>query len=195
MGKSPEELGRFEDRTVTLRDGRSVRVRRGGVGDAAAFREYLLRACVTSDQIGLYADEVESVEDMERSLRRRDPSTGGLLLLAEDAPGRIIADCSLNTQPRRKLAGVMTLGMLCDEGWRGLGLGGAMLRMAIDWARADPVARLIELSVLDTNPRARALYESVGFTPNGRRAERMVQEDGSLVGDVLMSLDVRSRSA
>ncbi|MFK7883657.1 MAG: N-acetyltransferase family protein [Phycisphaerales bacterium] len=182
----------FEDRTLSLRDGRRARMRRGGVKDAAAFREYLIRVAPTSDQIGLYQDEVGTVEENECSLARRDPSTGGLLLLAEpeDQAGLIVGDCSLSTFPRRKFAGLLVMGMLCDEAWRGVGLGRALLEASLDWARANPGIRRVELGVLATNPRAQSLYESFGFKVEARREARCLQEDGSLVDDIQMVLAV-----
>jgi len=194
MGTEMKQVFPFEDRTLTLRDGRRVRVRRGGVGDAVAFREYIFRVSPTSDQIGLYQNEVGPIEDYERQMRRADPVTGGLSLLAEceDVPGVIIADCCLNTFPRRKLGGVLILGILCDEAWRGVGLGRALLEASLVWARANPAVRRVELGVLETNPGAIALYESLGFVAEGRARARFLQEDGSLVDDLSMALDVGS---
>lgn len=186
----------FEDRTLTLRDGRSVRVRRGGVGDAAAFRVYLRRAALTTDQIGLFGDEVGTLKEVRQSLASGD--AGGLLLLAESEGDGcpVVGHCRLSTFPRRKMVGVLAMGMLCDGGWRGVGLGRALLEASLGWARANASSglgvRRVELDVLVSNPGAVALYESVGFVVEGRRPARVRQADGSLVDDLAMGLDVAS---
>ncbi|MEM9797382.1 MAG: GNAT family N-acetyltransferase [Pseudomonadota bacterium] len=49
---------------------------------------------------------------------------------------------------------------------RGRGLGTALLRAVRERARADGLRR-VRLDVVDSNPRARALYEREGFRPVG----------------------------
>ena len=108
----------------------------------------------------------------------------------EGEPGVIVGDCGLAPFKRRKMAGVLVMGMMCDEGWRGVGLGRAMLASALDWARANPGVRRVELGVLATNPGAMALYRSLGFVQEGLHRGRFRQADGSLVDDLAMALDV-----
>jgi GNAT superfamily N-acetyltransferase len=47
--------------------------------------------------------------------------------------------------------------------WQGRGLGSAVVRSVMQAAAAD--ARPVALRVLHANPRARALYERLGFAP------------------------------
>lgn len=55
-------------------------------------------------------------------------------------------------------------GICVDSAGRGRGIGTLLLQAAADHAR-EIGARAVRLSVVDTNPRARALYERRGFTP------------------------------
>lgn len=186
----------FEPREVTLRDGRRVWLRAGGPDDAAAFRSYMLRAVPSAEGVGLFVDEVGTVELYREKLAKYLPERGGLGLFAEPlgadgrATGLIVGDCGLAGFGRRKLDGVLTMGMMCDAGWRGVGLGKAMLSAALDWARAEPSVRRVELGVLATNPGALALYRSLGFVEEGRFRGRFRQADGSLVDDLAMALVV-----
>lgn len=86
------------------------------------------------------------------------------------------------------------MGMMCDQGWRGVGLGRALLSAALEWARANASSSLrvrrVELGVLATNPGALALYRSMGFVEEGRHRGRFRQADGSLVDDLAMALEV-----
>ena len=47
---------------------------------------------------------------------------------------------------------------------RGMGIGGALLDAIIETARDDGLSE-VRLDVIDTNPRARALYDRKGFEP------------------------------
>lgn len=53
-------------------------------------------------------------------------------------------------------------GIFVSNDMRGLGVGSALLASIKEKARADGYAK-IRLDVIDTNPRARALYERQGF--------------------------------
>ena len=131
----------FADQEIALRDGRRVRIRAGGPEDAAAYRAYMLRAVPSADGVGLFVDEVLTEDEYREKLAKYLPERGGLGLFAEPVgadgvtTGMIVADCGLAGFGRRKLDGVLMLGMMCDDGWRGVGLGRAMLEAAVGWAR------------------------------------------------------------
>lgn len=55
-------------------------------------------------------------------------------------------------------------GICVDSAARGLGIGTALLSSAIGHAR-QVGAHTVRLTVVDSNPRARALYERRGFAP------------------------------
>lgn len=184
----------FEAREVLLKDGRRVWLRAGGPDDAEAYRDYLLRAVPSAEGVGLFVDEVRSVEFYRERLAKYLPERGGLGLFAEPVgeQGRIVGDCGLSGFEIRKLAGALSMGMMCDEGWRGVGLGRVMLTAALDWARANASSplgvRRVELGVLASNPGAAALYRSVGFVEEGRYRQRFRQADGTLVDDLAMAI-------
>lgn len=61
--------------------------------------------------------------------------------------------------------GALVLDGVCvDVDLRGHGIGSALLAAANEHARRRS-ARVVRLSVVDTNPRARALYQRLGFQP------------------------------
>lgn len=79
--------------------------------------------------------------------------------------GALWAAGSLSLLQRRETAGTMTLNGLCvDPDLRGLGVGSLLLESAAAWAREHGVSR-VQLSVIDANPRAAALYRRHGFRP------------------------------
>jgi L-phenylalanine/L-methionine N-acetyltransferase len=61
------------------------------------------------------------------------------------------------------------LAMLVDRGWRGSGVGSAMVAAAIDWARNHGLHKLC-LEVFAQNAAAIALYRKSGFVEEGRRS-------------------------
>ncbi|MGZ4151401.1 MAG: N-acetyltransferase family protein, partial [Actinomycetota bacterium] len=81
---------------------------------------------------------------------------------------------------------VATLGMFVDRGWRGLGIGTALMREALRWARAVGVEK-IELTVYPGNETARALYRRFGFVEEGTLL-RHSKKAGGYEDEVLMGL-------
>lgn len=76
------------------------------------------------------------------------------------APWRLSLLLPLHRAPRRHE--LLLDGVAVSPAARGTGIGTLLLRRALDVGRRHR-KRLVRLSVVDTNPRARALYERLGF--------------------------------
>lgn len=73
----------------------------------------------------------------------------------------------LSPLARSDVSGVLVLDGICvADDQRGRGTGTALLETASDSARASGL-RAVRLSVVDSNPRAEALYRRQGFVPVG----------------------------
>ena len=73
----------------------------------------------------------------------------------------------LSTLERDLAPGVLLMDGICvDADARGLGVGTALLDAIKEHARQADL-NSVRLDVIDTNPRARALYERRGFEPMG----------------------------
>lgn len=70
-------------------------------------------------------------------------------------------------------------GMLVAAGWRGRGVGSALVAAAIDWARARGLHKLA-LGVFPHNRAAIGLYRKFGFVEEGRRVKHIRRANGEL---------------
>ena len=77
------------------------------------------------------------------------------------------------------------IGMLVDRGWRGRGVGSALLRAAADRAREQGLHKLC-LEVFAHNTAAIALYRKCGFVEEGRRARQYRRASGELWDSIVM---------
>jgi len=77
------------------------------------------------------------------------------------------------------------LGMLVDRGWRGRGVGSALIRAAISWARDRGLHKLC-LEVFAHNTVAIALYRKYGFVEEGRRTGQYRRASGELWDSIVM---------
>ncbi len=82
---------------------------------------------------------------------------------------------------------VAGLGMMVDARWRGLGVGGALVRGAIDAAR-DMGAHKVALQVWPHNDVARRLYLRHGFVEEGVLRRHYPRRNGELWDAVIMGL-------
>ena len=128
----------------------------------------------------------------DRDARRRgydqtmaDP--GAAIFLAEaggdDAPTEQVGNIYIHVEP----SGVADLGMAVADGWRGQGVGSALMAAAVDFAR-EHGAHKVTLQVWPHNTRAIALYERFGFEHEGRLRRHWRRQNGQLWDAVVMGL-------
>jgi ribosomal protein S18 acetylase RimI-like enzyme len=84
---------------------------------------------------------------------------------------------------------VADVGMLIIEGWRGRGIGRALLDAAIDWA-ATAGAHKMALETWPHNDAAIQLYRRAGFVEEGRKVRHYRRQNGELWDSVLMGRPV-----
>jgi RimJ/RimL family protein N-acetyltransferase len=105
------------------------------------------------------------------------------VLLVAEVDGRIVGQLDMELARY----GVADLGMLVAQGWRGQGLGSALLRAGIDWARGAG-AHKVALQVWPHNQAAIALYEKLGFQREGLLRRHYRRRNGELWDAVVMGL-------
>lgn len=79
------------------------------------------------------------------------------------------------------------LGMLVRRDWRGRGVGSALMRAAIDWARGHGLHKLC-LEVFAHNAAAIAAYRKAGYAEEGRRVAQYRRASGELWDTIVMGL-------
>jgi RimJ/RimL family protein N-acetyltransferase len=112
--------------------------------------------------------EWRSPSDERRYLKalRRYPDAG--VFVAETDAGQLVARLSVSRDAHPASRHVADLGLMVAKGWRGRGIGTALLDAAVDWAREREVRKL-ELHVFPWNEPAIRLYEKFGFEREGYR--------------------------
>jgi RimJ/RimL family protein N-acetyltransferase len=125
-----------------------------------------------------HIDRTQGIEHLRAYLRADDR-----VLLVAVVEGRPIANLGLTLEA----GGVAELGMLVADGWRGRGVGSALMEAAIAWSR-DRDAHKIALQVWPHNEAARALYRKFGFVEEGTLVRHYRRENGELWDAVVMGL-------
>jgi RimJ/RimL family protein N-acetyltransferase len=134
------------------------------------------------------AGEWRTAGDERRYLKalRRYPHAA--VFVAEREDGTIVGRLSIGRDPHPASTHVADVGLMVAADARRQGVGTAMLRAAIGWARQAGV-RKIELHVFPWNDAAIKLYEAFGFEREGFR-KRHYRRGNDYVDAILMAYAV-----
>ena len=168
--------------TVRLRDGTSVRVRSARPEDAEAHIENW--NAIGAEGVYLMTERyTRTVDEVRSQFRDADPRSA--LWLVAELDGRVVGGANLQRGRWSKNDHVADLGVAIRKEFRGRGIGEALLRAGLEWARAVGI-RKVRLGVFATNERAIALYRKLGFVEEARLRGEVVLE-GAPVDEVLMA--------
>ncbi|MBI3099853.1 MAG: GNAT family N-acetyltransferase [Planctomycetes bacterium] len=120
--------------------------------------------------------------------RHRGPIGGprGRYLVACEGR-RILGHAFLEAMGLESIAHVYRLTIVVHPGERGRGVGRALMKGLLSWARRTPSVGKVELLVRATNRPAIALYRSLGFVVEGRFRRRVRLPDGGHLDDLTMA--------
>jgi len=149
-------------------------VRPAQAGDARAMAQ--LFASVAAEGDGIATEPPVDISERAALFAR---SAGESIVAVAD--GQLIG--MLHIEVSRH--GFGELGMLVDLGWRGCGVGSALVAAAVDWARNLGLHKLC-LEVFAHNMAAIALYRKCGCVEEGRRARQYRRASGELWDSIVM---------
>jgi RimJ/RimL family protein N-acetyltransferase len=187
--------GGWAGRSLRLRGRGGRRRGSGGAGPAggAGFEVRRVRPGDLDAVVELFASVaaegrwIAAEAPIDRNQRRRRLREGidqpGTAMLVADAGGEVVGMLRID----KAGYGVAELGMLVAAAWRRRGVGSALLRAGIDWAR-EVGAHKVALQVWPHNQAAISLYERFGFEREGLLRRHYRRRNGELWDAVVMGL-------
>ena len=151
-------------------------VRPARPSDTRAMAE--LFAAVAAERDGIATEPPVDLEERTAVFTRT--VSGSIVAVAG---GRVVG--LLHVEASRH--GFGEIGMAVDRAWRGRGVGSALVRTAVDWARGAGLHKLC-LEVFPHNAAGIALYRRAGFTEEGRRVAQYRRASGELWDSIVMGL-------
>lgn len=141
---------------------------------------------VAREQKYLLRSRFEVGVEEERALVARARAQGNLILLAI-LDGELVGWVSLFRARHEFRHHTGQMGISVVRGYRGMGIGTALMVYALDWA-AEQGLEKINLGVRASNERARALYRKFGFVEEGYRVREIKDLHGCYHDSVDMAL-------
>jgi RimJ/RimL family protein N-acetyltransferase len=177
-----------EIRRPALRPGPAILIRLATAGDLPVLIRNM--RSVVNEQVYTWTERVGK-EKRERLLATiRDQRS---LSIVARVPGvkEIVGHLSLSLPGDvQKVRHVRDLSILVVDGYREQGVGTALMRYAVDWARKKEGVEKIHLGVFSTNSRALRVYQAIGFEIEGV-LKRQYLIRGEYVDEIVMGLFVK----
>ena len=182
----------FEDKKITLKDGRTAILKTPCIEDAEKMLHYIKTACGETDFLARYPEEwngvtVESEEKWVKNLRESQST----LAITCYIDGVIAGNCEINFRGGMKTSHRATVAIAILKEYWNLGIGSAMFTELISAAQARPEIEFVELEFVEGNDRAKALYEKFGFRIIGERPNAFKLKDGRLLKEYFMQKKLR----
>ena len=184
----------FEDKQITLKDGRTAILKTPCIEDAEKMLHYIKKACGETDFLARYPEEwdsvsVESEEKWVKTLRESQST----LAITCYIDSEIAGNCEINFRGGIKTSHRSTVAISILKEYWNLGIGSAMFSELVSAAEARPETEIVELEFVEGNDRARVLYEKYGFKIVSERPNAFKLKDGHLLKEYFMQKELRKK--
>lgn len=167
----------------STRDGRDWTLRAARPTDAAALAR--LFAAVRAEGRWLVTPPSAISEPGEAFFLGEMIAGAATLALVAEADGEAVGNVLVSVDRSSISDHIGTLSIAIADAWRDVGMGGVLVRAALDWATQRDLVK-VQLGVFPDNERAIAVYERAGFVREGLR-RRQYRSGNAYRDEVLMA--------
>ena len=172
-----------------LPNGETLHIRQAEPEDAAAVIRHIEEISGESNFVSMAPGEFGISEEEEMQILKQFRDAENQLFILGTIGEEVIVLLNFSARNRPRLRHTGSLGMSVVKKYWGLGIGGRMLDILLEWARQTGVITKINLQVRPTNHRAIRLYLSRGFIVEGR-ISRTMYIDGAYADSYAMGLEL-----
>jgi len=177
---------RFENRNVTLKDGRKCVLRPTHPDDASAMIEYMKVTAGETPYLLRYPDEVNFTIESEKEILGNLLESNNSVMMVAVVDGEVAGNCSINGfGNKRKILHRCGLAIALKKEFWNLGIGTAMIEYLAELAKQIGYEQM-ELEVVEGNDSAKGLYEKCGFCETGKHLRALKYDDGTYRDEFIM---------
>lgn len=167
-------------------------IREASLDDAQALIDYLVELSEEPDiTLPMSPGSVNLTIEQELAYLKSHLEPANATYFVAEADGELIGTlhCTgLNLPIVEDMAWhVADMGVSVRKDWRGKGVGTALMKQGIEWARSTGVIERLQLEVFAHNQAAIHIYEKLGFEVEGRR-RKAFKRDGEYIDSLTMAL-------
>ena len=183
----------FEDKPITLKDGRTAILKSPCVEDAEKLLNYIKTSCGETEYLARYPEEWNITVEQEEAWVNRLRSSPDTLGITCYVDGEVAGNCEINFKGGIKTSHRAGVAIAILKEYWGLGIGSAMFEELISAAEAKPSVEILELEFIEGNNRAKALYEKYGFKIVGERPNAFKLRDGRIQKEYFMQKELKKK--
>lgn len=132
--------------------------------------------------------EFKVTEDQEKEFIRNILEDNNQDWFVAEYDGQIVGQCSVGlTRRTERCHHRAEVTFVILKKYCGMGIGGKLMQQCINWCKGKNITQ-IELSVVEDNKSAIAMYEAFGFKTTGTIPKAMRYKDNTFVDEKLMVL-------
>lgn len=181
---------RFEEKEITLKDGRKCILKPTSPEYAAEMIEYMKITAKETEYLLRYPDEINYTLEAEKDILGRLLEDPYSIMMVPIVEGKVAGNGSISgIGTKRKISHRCSLAIALYKEYWGLGIGKAMIEYMAELAR-DIGWHQVDLEVVAGNERALQLYRECGFVESGRRHNALHFDDGTYHDEIIMYKDL-----
>lgn len=170
----------FEEKKIILKDGTEAILKTPGTEDAETMLENIKICSGETDFLSMYPEDwaeatVQSEENWIKSNREND----NVLLIACFIDGKVVGNSEISFMSGIKTSHRAVLGITIQRKYWNIGIGSAMFCELMKAAEENPKTEIVELEFVESNERARALYEKFGLEVVSVSPKKFKLKDGT----------------
>ena len=175
----------FEEKKITLKDGRTAILKSPCVEDAEKMLAYIKKACDETDFLGRYPEEWDITVEQESAWINRVRTSPDLLAITCYIDGEVAGNCEISFKIGMKISHRATVGIAILRNYWNIGIGSAMFKELVACAQKRGT-EIMELEYIEGNERARHLYEKIGFHIIAERPNAVKLKNGKYLSEMFM---------
>ncbi|RZK01480.1 MAG: GNAT family N-acetyltransferase, partial [Flavobacterium sp.] len=180
-------MQKLNPKILELKNQKTVTIRQAEIDDAEKLFNSIKTYVSQSDYIPKLEQEIELTIEQEKEWINNFLTNENSLLLIAEFDNEIIGNIDLTGNRRRVMEHTAVIGMGMLKEWRNAGLGTALLKLAIEWAKENPILELLWLQVYTDNELGLGLYRKMGFEENGIM-KNFFKQDEKYVDNLTMTI-------
>ncbi len=180
----------FEEKTITLKDGRTASLKSPCVEDAEKLLNFIKKSCGETDFLIRYPEEWTITVEQEEGWVNRVRSAPDTLGITCYVDGDVAGNCEISFRGGIKASHRATIAVAILKDYWNLGIGSAMFEELVA-AAENRGTEIMELDFIEGNDRARHLYEKFGFRVVSEKPNMFKLKDGTYRSEFYMQKYLR----
>ena len=180
----------FENKNITLKDGRTAILKTPCVCDAEQMLHYIQKSCGETEFLARYPEEWNITVEQEEAWVNRLRNAPDSLAITCYVDGEVVGNCEINFRGGIKTSHRATVAIAVLKEYWNLGIGSAMFSELVAAAQ-ERGTEIMELEFIEGNDRARHLYEKFGFLVVAEKPNAFKLKDGSYRSEFYMQKYLR----